>query len=182
MEEINAARTPPSRTNESAMAAPIQGFVVPPADHHTFQERVLGWRQGILRFPAIPPREQLSDFARQFEWSFYITWTFRRPRRDPIALETTLRHYLGAFPPMLQPRHAMVGIEGHKSGFLHAHALLGPTDFPREWRDWKEEGYKRFGITRCYPYDADKGAAYYVAKYILKGEDGNWFWWSKGVH
>ncbi|GAH89969.1 unnamed protein product [marine sediment metagenome] len=60
------------------------------------------------------------------------------------------------------------------------HALWGHAQGNASWRWWKEWAFARFGISRFWPYDARKGGAYYVTKYVIKEvhNAGTWDLWT----
>lgn len=139
------------------------------------------WPSKQLRLDYDEPRSNLAQFCGEFDWAYYATWTFRRPRKDPLQLEQTIRAGLRRLPPMYQPATAIVGLEGHESGCLHAHALMTRAPMDGGWRWWKEWAFKQWGISRVYPYEPARGAVWYLSKYVLKrGVDGSWFVWQRG--
>lgn len=128
-------------------------------------------------------REEVARWAREGRWRWWVTLTFRRPRRDYIAAQVTIERELAKLPAMLQPTLVLCALEAHASGCLHAHALWSATPGRQAcmgYAWWNEWWYKRQGIARFYPYDPGKGAAWYITKYLLKGEhvDSHWFVWS----
>ncbi len=53
---------------------------------------------------------------------------------------------------------------GRLGGRYHCHALItGVRDLSRQF--WQREAYRCFGRTRIVPFDPQRGAAFYVAKY-----------------
>ena len=144
----------------------------------SFDERVEAERN---RLDAI--REDLIAWARHTDWTWWVTLTFRRQRRDYIAAQVTIERELAALPTVLQPLRVLCALEAHASGFLHAHALWQAPAGSAElatYRQMNEWWWERQGIGRFYPYDKARGAAAYITKYLLKDEhvDSHWFVWT----
>lgn len=56
---------------------------------------------------------------------------------------------------------------GRVGGRWHCHALISDVaDLSRKF--WWSEAHRRFGRTRIEPFDPDRGAAFYAAKYAAK--------------
>lgn len=62
-----------------------------------------------------------------------------------------------------------VGLEIQERGVPHLHALLGGPAVDASWRllafEW---AYREAGFSRLLPYDSEKGASWYLAKYVAK--------------
>jgi len=91
------------------------------------------------------------------------------------------RHYIhkfyrGKFPKSYEKLRAWctpqwaLGIEEHKSGYLHAHALvwLPPQIENMLRRDAWQLWYEKHGSARVKPPDVNQAVAAYVAKYVTK--------------
>jgi hypothetical protein len=67
-----------------------------------------------------------------------------------------------------QPIKAMIAEEfGRLGGRYHCHLLIGGVAHLRR-DDWWGEAFERFGRTRIEPFDPERGAAFYCAKYAAK--------------
>lgn len=127
-------------------------------------------------------REALSRFALEHaDWRYFATITFRRAPRDAIAAASAVLRQVRRVPALCRPSSVFFGIENGRRGTPHMHALWGGAQADASWRWWKEWAFKRFGIARFYPYDARKGGAYYVTKYVAKEsvyDAGTWGLWT----
>lgn len=125
-----------------------------------------------------------SWLSSGWSWSWFVTLTF-----DPRKVSAGTRTLWGwgatdraweAFVRHLEPlARGEQGLSGsvwwvrgrephHDSGGTHFHALvggLGPMVSRQEaWRWW----FERYGMARIEPYEAGRGAAHYLTKYVVK--------------
>jgi len=116
-------------------------------------------------------QSSLGTWLNEFEWDCWCTWTFDSrfgptgPSPDRCLYHTRnwIEHLPGA------PIGYFVAVERGTGGRVHSHGLLRFKDSfaPRRkslFGSWKA----RFGRNRVLPYNREKGATYYVAKYITK--------------
>ena len=115
-------------------------------------------------------RKAFSEWLGTYEWETFGTYTFARtPGRTAThhfrrLLAKTVRH--GHKKPT-----AFVAEEiGPRGGRLHLHALCKDTGW--KFTDLKREWERDYGIARGGKYDAARGAAHYVTKYIIKDSLG----------
>lgn len=104
-------------------------------------------------------------------WASFGTFTFgsRFGPEGPSA-DRALFHFRGwrAGLGVARPAQCFVAVEAGRLGRVHLHALLGELGggVPRSavWRSW----FERFGRASITSFDPDRGATYYVAKYLTK--------------
>lgn len=118
-------------------------------------------------------REQYAAWLKKYHWDYFMTVTFRSPRKDPLP---TLKHVWHELEDH-NVKRAFLGVEPHQSGDLHIHGLLagaygsGSTswrpgiDLP--WTIW-EGLHKRFGRSKVEACDSNEAVTAYCSKYILK--------------
>jgi len=116
-------------------------------------------------------RSELGDWLTGFEWDCWCTWTFDArfgdtgPSPDRCLYHT--RRWIEHLPG---PRTGyFIAVERGTGGRVHSHGLIRLPDgcTPKRnslWRSWKQ----RYGRCSVLHYNRDRGAAYYVAKYITK--------------
>jgi len=110
----------------------------------------------------------------RFSWRYFITLTYRDAR--PRSLDFIGAELLGTVWELANGRAiAFVSREyGKRFGRLHHHALLcgAPWSISHLRMCWKS----RQGHFGAESFDPRRGAAYYVAKYVLKdeGTDSDW--------
>ena len=120
--------------------------------------------------------EALATWAAAFPWTSFATLTFRRPMRKD-ALRFARAWFRAICKEADSFGRIMCGEEWHHDGErLHLHALVYVEggellDLTTWWRWW----YTRFGRARVERYDPSRGAAFYVAKYIRKEQNADWF-------
>lgn len=122
----------------------------------------------------------LEQFAGNRPWDYFLTITAELERtakswrRGMVAF--TGGRYIGDY----EIRRSYWGLEQHKSGRLHAHALVQVTDgigaeIEGSYKEtiatqmWQHL-FNRFGRSEVVPFDPSKGACYYVSKYCVKGQ------------
>jgi len=116
-------------------------------------------------------RQELGEWLALKDWDCWCTWTFDArfgdtgPSPDRCLYHT--RRWIENLPG--RSYGYFVAVERGRGGRVHSHGLLA---IPRGcspkrksiWHSWKNH----YGRSRVLPYDPDRGAAYYVAKYITK--------------
>lgn len=116
-------------------------------------------------------RIALGEWLQGFPWDCWCTWTFDArfgvdgpsPGRCLYHTRRWIEHLPG--PPCAY----FIAVERGFGGRVHSHGLLRLPDPPTPrrkdlWRSW----FERYGRNRVLPYDRERGAAYYIAKYITK--------------
>ncbi|MBA7687573.1 hypothetical protein ES703_96037 [subsurface metagenome] len=113
-------------------------------------------------------------------WEWYATFSFRDPV-DPRFPNWTkvgwksAHNALNCFNAALimqldyiNPLWVAV-MELQRRGVPHWHALVANVGDQRRmsWVDW---WYDHYGIARILPYQADRGARYYLGKYLMKAQ------------
>lgn len=112
------------------------------------------------------------------DWDWFATLTFRPPSKEEQAKGYTQRGwkyaeraydaFLGGLPAPLGVEHWVRCFEfEHWRGVPHIHALISGVDGLRRddaWAWW----FKRYGQARILPYDRERGAGFYLCKYVTK--------------
>jgi hypothetical protein len=105
------------------------------------------------------------DYLQTQPWTQFATFTTARP----ITLKSARRLMDKVGNRVLREGEKLfwaaerfeLGREGY-----HTHALINTRQSPKQVEDWFSKKYGRADVTR---YDPNRGAAGYVAKYMLKG-------------
>ena len=117
--------------------------------------------------------EWLSGLA---DWELFCMLTFRDPEGQGTWTKpgfATAKRAWGKFIAAAQPALGELSYVSmfemqHWRGVPHIHALVGNVDKALRRMDLVDFGNKNFGYTRVYEYEAEKGAAYYLCKYVTK--------------
>lgn len=129
-----------------------------------------------LKRPSIrwSMRELLArDFLNNVEWQIYFHLTFK-PGQETKSIYTCMTR-VDRFRKIMHEKFCMekredwfVALEPHKSGWLHIHGLQNnhPKDIPKELI--KAIWDKKYGFSRVLDFEKEKGAEYYLTKYMLK--------------
>ena len=127
-------------------------------------------------------RRALGHWLSAFEWDCWCTWTFdSRFGPDGPSPDRCLVHTRRWVEHIPGPRVGyFIAVERGRGGRVHSHGLLRLGDSPAPtrkslWGSWKS----RYGRCRILPYDRERGAAFYIAKYITKEPLG---WDVGGLH
>lgn len=126
-------------------------------------------------------REALVSFLNQFDWDWFTTLTFKNSPKTYTAknklnswidtLESEENRKIGYYSTM---EFTMLGVP-------HFHLLMGNLDGVSR-RKWWEKWYNSNGRARILPYDQEKGASYYLSKYVVKDEyTGQQLWSIRGL-
>lgn len=132
------------------------------------------WREGECRGIE---RVALANWLGGFQWQVFATLTYRKPRTWRTILKPFGR-FLEVVARSRGHCWSFVAGEWFSSGeALHLHALIGysePCLVQPFWEWW----YLNQGRAMLKIYDQEKGASYYVTKYICKDEmlTGVWDW------
>lgn len=118
---------------------------------------------------SVACREALVKWLSEQSWTFFATFSFRLP----ITGCTSLRHLRRLLWHIANATkgevRAFAGVEWFRSKEgRHIHALIATAQPDATWLAWHKWWFKHYGIDRWEPYDPERGAGYYVTKYILK--------------
>jgi len=110
----------------------------------------------------------VGDWLGTFEWNIWATLTFRFPVKDTI----NCKRYFSRFVTDVFFKKGVnisyfEGIEYHKCGGTHIHALLGRTNNLR-YQELGQLWFKRYGYAYVEKYRPEQGARYYLNKYVAK--------------
>ena len=135
-------------------------------------------------------RNDYADFLQGYHWDYFLTSTFRRPRKEPYYALQSVWHGLEQH----NVARAFLVAEPHQSGDMHIHGLIaggGPGWYPEiqlPWDIWTSL-HKRFGRARVEACNTQEAVTGYCAKYLLKQQSrvcdyyeifGNKFAWQYG--
>jgi hypothetical protein len=144
---------------------------MPLTDHVELQER----RERERAWHVMLPREWGEFIADLAEWSWFVTITFKNaayngaaPARD-LALSRISGWLVDiqAAAGGCQIGWVLAEEFGRLGGRWHCHLLIsGVSQLHR--RFWWREAFRRFGISRIEPFNRERGAAFYTAKYAAK--------------
>lgn len=112
----------------------------------------------------------VGDWLNGYPWNAWCTLTFRAGNFSADAATRAVNLWLDYIRTTGSP--AVTYYVGHEvgglGGRLHLHGLIGNladyTSRTALWSWW----FKRFGRAQVLRYDAERGAAWYVAKYVTK--------------
>jgi hypothetical protein len=118
-------------------------------------------------------RENWAKFLSRFTWDWYCTLTFR----DPPSPERAHRMFRQFVCDIERAAGCLVGWfavdeYGMINGRFHIHALVSNVAHLRRLY-WMDEWDRRAGYARILPYDPQRGAGYYLGKYMCK-QFGYW--------
>lgn len=118
--------------------------------------------------------------SRKSGWDWYATLTFRDPSSEEILRGWTkigMGYSKRAGDAFLKLLGEMKGLGTHywfrareyqkDRGVPHYHMLIGGVEDLRRDEAWKW-WYENFGFARILPYEAEKGARFYLCKYVTK--------------
>ena len=132
------------------------------------RERTEGASVGTV--PASPIVTALGEWLSAYPWEAWCTLTFRAGEFSHEAATRAVNRWLEWIRKEGSPDVAyFVAHElGNVGGRLHLHGLLGNltayTSRKALWDRW----FKQYGRAQVLPYDPERGAAYYVSKYVTK--------------
>lgn len=111
----------------------------------------------------------LGRWLDAYPWSSFATLTFRRPRwKNALRFIRPLLVHAAAASSAHGAARAFAAEEHHKDGQrLHLHALIYTPGWP-DLSDWWSWWFRKFGRAKFSLYERDKGAHFYVAKYVVK--------------
>ncbi len=114
-------------------------------------------------------REQYAEWLQGYNWDYFLTSTFRKPRREPYY---ALRAVWGELERSFVAR-AFLAVEPHQSGDLHIHGIVAGMppgwrpEIPLPWDIWSGL-FKRFGRAKVEACNTHEAVTAYCAKYVLK--------------
>ena len=119
-------------------------------------------------------RNELAQWLNKYDWDIYMTGTFDQANfmgyRDPIKVLKAHDRFVNDLTKNFNCPNIgyYVAVERHQiGGFCHTHSLLNGVEgltYKQIGETWRE----RFGREKVEKYDRDKGANYYLTKYVLK--------------
>ena len=109
----------------------------------------------------------MAQWLSTMPWDWWCTLTFKT-EYSPDAADRAFRRWTAELRKDSPALGFFVGHEIGRQGRLHLHALIGglETHVQRTvaWRRW----FRRHGRAQLQPYDSDRGATNYAAKYVTK--------------
>ena len=117
-----------------------------------------------------PIRESYAEWLHDYNWEYFLTSTFRRPRKEPYYALQTVWHELNHNSSV---QRAFLVAEPHQSGDLHVHGLVAGRggawlpDISLPW-DIYARLFKRFGRAQVGAANSQGAVSSYCAKYLLK--------------
>lgn len=115
-------------------------------------------------------RHAWGEWLNAFHWDAWCTLTFREERSHASATRAFERFGRWLRREGNPAAGWFYAHEVGSYGRLHLHALVGGlepyTSRRALWRWW----FDHYGRAQILPFDPGRGAAYYVSKYVTKGE------------
>ena len=135
-------------------------------------------------------RSEYAEWLKSYNWDYFLTSTFRQPRKEPYyALQSVWHELQDHFVA-----RAFLVAEPHQSGDLHIHGLAAGIgagwrpELALPWDIWQGL-FKRFGRAKVEACNTQEAVTGYCAKYLLKQQSrccdyyeifGNKFAWHNG--
>ena len=114
-------------------------------------------------------RQDYAEWLQSYNWDYFLTSTFRQPRKEPYyALQSCWHVLQNDFVA-----RAFLVAEPHQSGDLHIHGLAAGTGggwrpgIALPWDIWSSL-FKRFGRAKVEACNTQEAVTGYCAKYLLK--------------
>lgn len=118
-------------------------------------------------------RQEYAEFIQGYNWDYFLTSTFRSPRKEPYY---ALKHVYNELSRGNVKRAFLVA-EPHESGDLHIHGIVAGAgafegaklkpEIELPWQLWGRL-FKRFGRAKVEACNTRQAVALYCAKYVLK--------------
>jgi hypothetical protein len=126
----------------------------------------------LSSFKVADLRDDMSEWINKFQWQMWFTGTFKEERsyRDTIKTKKAFMRFIGDLGEKYHKSEIefWLAVERFKCGdFTHVHALLNGLD-GLTYRQIGEVWRSRFGRESVEGYDPQKGANYYLTKYVVK--------------
>ena len=114
----------------------------------------------------------MADWVNQFEWQFWFTGTFLPDKsyRDTIKAKRAWSRWIDGIGKTYQKHNIeyFLAVERFKSGdFLHCHGLINGLD-GLTYKQIGESWRALYGREKVEGYEKDKGANFYLTKYVTK--------------
>ena len=114
-------------------------------------------------------RRDYAGWLMEYNWDYFLTVTYRSPRREPYYALKHVWHELEEH----SVGRAFLGVEPHQSGDLHIHGIVAGAapgwrpeiDLP--WNIWSGL-FHRFGRAKVAACNSHEAVTAYCAKYLLK--------------
>lgn len=117
-------------------------------------------------------RAEYAEFISGYNWEYFLTSTFRRPRRDPYpALKTVYNELVEG-----NVERAFLVAEPFQSGDLHIHGVVAgmggsfKPEIELPWELWQRL-YNKFGRAKVEACNSAGAVSMYCSKYLLKQQD-----------
>jgi len=117
-------------------------------------------------------RDEMAKWLEQFGWEMWCTGTFKPDQSyiDTIKTKNAFYRFINDLTRKYNKTDIeyMLAIERFKSGdFTHCHFLINGGE-GLTYRQVGETWFDRYGRVKIEGYQKDKGANYYLTKYITK--------------
>ena len=136
-------------------------------------------------------KEAYAEWLQGYHWDYFLTSTFRKPRKEPYYALQSVWHQLQKH----NVARSFLVCEPHQSGDVHIHGLAsghGPGWQPEIDLPWVIWGslFKRFGRAKVEACNSPGAVSNYCAKYLLKQQSrvcdyyevfGDKFSWKYGM-
>ena len=117
-----------------------------------------------------PLRLAWVDLLNRYNWDWFTTLTFRDLPKSFTAVNRVKRWLTAIQKDEKRAIGYFMATEWFKTRRCpHFHLLMGNLEGVRRdkwWRVW----FTWYGRNRILPYDKEKGAGYYLTKYVIKEE------------
>jgi len=114
-------------------------------------------------------RQEWTIFLNSFNWDWFATLTFKNPPKTYTAINQVKRWLRALQREEKRKIGYYLCMELTKAGVPHFHLLMGNLQGVRRDKWWKK-WFERCGRARILPFEKNKGAGYYLTKYVLKDE------------
>jgi len=113
-------------------------------------------------------KETWSEWLNRYNWDWYVTLTFRHPVSAKVAHHLWCK-WIRALEKQLDDGVGYFRVSEIQRGrqILHYHALMLNVRRLRRLT-WMDRWYQISGIARIFAYDYQRGANFYLSKYITK--------------
>jgi hypothetical protein len=129
-------------------------------------------RKAIKKTMSERIQDDLTEMVNQYVWKFYVTGTFGHDREtfSPYTVKRRFFVFLNELRKKSGSKSTdfFFGTEPHKTGLLHQHILLGSQLLIDDPGLIQALWHEKYGFCKAEKYDASKGAAHYLTKYVTK--------------
>ena len=117
-----------------------------------------------------PLRLAWVDLLNRYNWDWFATLTFRDLPKSYTAVNRVKKWLAAIQKDEKRPLGYFMATEWFKTRECpHFHLLMGNLEDVRRDK-WWQVWFTWYGRNRILPYDKEKGAGYYLTKYIVKEE------------